>query len=87
MMMVVMMMMVHMTSNCKPFMHTSCTKFQELERLRAEKREMAKDMKKMMRQYAKLQAKMAESDPDMPRLLQMVAVLVSCHLVLPPLSG
>ena len=52
-----------------------------------EKREMAKDMKKMMRQYAKLQAKMAESDPDMPRLLQMVAVLVSCRLVLPPLSG
>ncbi|KAL8610796.1 hypothetical protein ACOMHN_016779 [Nucella lapillus] len=48
----------------------------ELEKLRAEKREMAKDMKKMMRQHVKLLAKMAETDPDLPRLLQMVAVLV-----------
>ncbi|XP_076443264.1 uncharacterized protein LOC143281879 [Babylonia areolata] len=48
----------------------------ELEKLRAEKREMSKDMKKMMRQHVKLQAKMAETDPDLDRLLQMVAVLV-----------
>jgi hypothetical protein len=38
---------------------------------------MAKDMKKMMRQYAKLQAKSAQADPDLPKLLEMVAVLVS----------
>ncbi|KAK7116259.1 hypothetical protein V1264_001974 [Littorina saxatilis] len=48
----------------------------ELEKLRAEKREMSKDMKKMMRQHMKLQAKMGEVDPDLPRLLEMVAVLV-----------
>nr|KAG5697355.1 hypothetical protein BaRGS_004081 [Batillaria attramentaria] len=49
---------------------------QELEALRTEKREMAKDMKKMLRQHAKLQAKMGESDSDLPKLVQMMAVLV-----------
>lgn len=51
-------------------------KEKELEALRAEKREMAKDMKKMFRQHAKLQAKMGETDLDLPRVLQMIAVLV-----------
>ncbi|KAK7484015.1 hypothetical protein BaRGS_00024750, partial [Batillaria attramentaria] len=51
-------------------------KEQELEALRTEKREMAKDMKKMLRQHAKLQAKMGESDSDLPKLVQMMAVLV-----------
>ena len=50
---------------------------QELEKLRAEKKEMAKDMKKMMRQHIKLQAKMSEMDPNLPKLLEMIAVIVS----------
>ena len=65
-----------MMSNLKP----SSAKFQELQKLRAEKREMSKDIKKMMRQHVKLQAKMAEGDPDLPRLLEMVAVLVSRYV-------
>ena len=76
--MMMMMMMMCSTSNCRPFIHGyDLAQFQELERLRAEKRDMSKDMKKMMRQHAKLLAKMAESDPELPRLLEMVAVLVS----------
>lgn len=52
--------------------------FKELEQLRAEKQEMSKDMKKMMRHYDKLQKKLSDSsaDSEASHCLQLVAALV-----------